>query len=134
VAVVKTQPAALGLLAVLLLQLDWEFKMSRFAIIENDVVINLAEAESIEIMGLVLPDAELVLEITDATGEPYIGGEYRPDVQKFIPYKSYDSWVWNEESWSWNSPVAYPTDGNMYRWDEEIENWVELAISAEEAV
>jgi hypothetical protein len=108
--------------------------MSRFAIIENNVVVNLAEAESIEVMGLVMPDIELVLEVTEITGEPFIGGEYRPDVKRFIPYKSYESWIWNEESWSWNPPVAYPADGNMYRWDEEIENWIELAVPAEEAV
>ena len=108
--------------------------MSRFAVIENNVVVNLAEAESIAIMGLVLPDAELVLEITEATGEPCIGGEYRSDVQKFVPYKSYASWTWDEKNWSWKSPKKYPTDGKMYRWDEETSAWIELVIPKEPTV
>ena len=103
--------------------------MSRFAIIENNVVINLAEAESIEIMGLVLPDAELVVEVTEATGEPIISGEYRPDVQKFIPYKSYNSWTWDEDQWSWIAPKPYPetvSEGSIVKWDEQALAWVEF--------
>jgi hypothetical protein len=41
----------------------------------------------------------------------------------FIAPKSYDSWIFNEETCQWKPPVAYPTDGVMYQWDEETTNW-----------
>jgi hypothetical protein len=42
----------------------------------------------------------------------------------FIPPKVYNSWVLNEESCLWEAPVAYPTDGKAYQWDETTVNWV----------
>ena len=44
----------------------------------------------------------------------------------FIPKKTYNSWVLNEQTCLWEAPVAYPTDGKGYIWDELIKNW-ELA-------
>lgn len=38
----------------------------------------------------------------------------------------YASWVFNEETCSFEAPVAYPQDGNGYRWDEETTSWVEI--------
>lgn len=40
------------------------------------------------------------------------------------PNQPYPSWVYNEETYSWSAPVAYPEDGNKYTWDEDVENWV----------
>jgi hypothetical protein len=34
------------------------------------------------------------------------------------------SWVWSEEVASWVAPVAQPTNGLPYLWDEIIGNWV----------
>ena len=34
------------------------------------------------------------------------------------------SWVWNNELTSWVAPVAAPTDGFPYIWDEAVVNWV----------
>jgi hypothetical protein len=33
------------------------------------------------------------------------------------------SWVWNEETASYVAPVAVPTDGYPYLWDEAANNW-----------
>lgn len=38
----------------------------------------------------------------------------------------YPSWVFNEETCSFVPPTPYPTDGNLYRWDEETTAWVEI--------
>lgn len=43
----------------------------------------------------------------------------------FIPPKPFASWVLDEDSCLWQAPVAYPTDGKFYSWDEEAGNWVE---------
>jgi hypothetical protein len=34
------------------------------------------------------------------------------------------SWVWSEEAVSWIAPVAQPTDGLPYLWDESLNNWI----------
>ncbi len=54
-----------------------------------------------------------------------IGFTYDNVRDAFIPPKPYASWVLNETSCLWESPVAYPTDGNMYRWDEATTAWVQ---------
>jgi hypothetical protein len=33
------------------------------------------------------------------------------------------SWVWNEETASYVAPIASPTDGYPYLWDEATNNW-----------
>jgi len=55
----------------------------------------------------------------------YAGIGYTYDSQRdaFIPEKPYNSWIFNENTCNWDAPVAYPTDGNMYNWNEENQNW-----------
>ena len=48
-----------------------------------------------------------------------IGFSYDPDRDAFIPPKPYPSWKINETSCLWEAPVAMPTDGKMYNWDED---------------
>jgi hypothetical protein len=58
----------------------------------------------------------------------YAGMGYTYDSVRdaFIPPKPFDSWVLNEETCNWDAPVAYPTDGKMYSWDEATASWVEV--------
>jgi hypothetical protein len=44
----------------------------------------------------------------------------------FIPPKPYASWLLNEDTCLWDAPVAYPTDGKRYAWDESQQNWIEV--------
>lgn len=41
----------------------------------------------------------------------------------FITPSPYPSWVLNEETCKWEAPIAYPTDGLMYSWNEELTEW-----------
>jgi hypothetical protein len=52
-----------------------------------------------------------------------IGYIYDSNRDAFIPQKSYNSWVLNEQTCNWEAPVAYPTDGQRYSWDEENQKW-----------
>jgi hypothetical protein len=52
-----------------------------------------------------------------------IGYTYDENRDAFIPQKPYNSWVLNESTCLWNAPVAYPTDGQRYNWNEENQNW-----------
>lgn len=52
-----------------------------------------------------------------------IGFSYDPDNDVFLAPKPYPSWVLNETTWTWEAPVAYPTDGEAYIWNENQGNW-----------
>lgn len=52
-----------------------------------------------------------------------IGYTYDTGRDAFIAPKPYESWVLNEETCQWESPVPYPTDGVMYQWNEELADW-----------
>lgn len=41
----------------------------------------------------------------------------------FIPPKPFASWVLNEDTCQWEAPVAYPTDGLAYAWNEDLGDW-----------
>jgi len=53
-----------------------------------------------------------------------IGFTYDSTRDAFIPPQPFASWTLNETSCLWEAPVAYPEDGNIYRWDEDTTNWV----------
>jgi len=55
-----------------------------------------------------------------------IGFTYDRTRDAFIPPKPYASWVLNETSCLWDSPVPYPTDGKKYQWDEITTSWIEM--------
>jgi len=56
-----------------------------------------------------------------------IGYTYRKDIDAFVPPQPFASWTLNADA-QWEPPVAMPTDGQMYAWDEATTSWVELAM------
>jgi hypothetical protein len=52
-----------------------------------------------------------------------IGYTYDEDRDAFIPKKPFNSWVLNETTCLWESPVAYPNDGQKYIWNEQNQTW-----------
>lgn len=52
-----------------------------------------------------------------------IGYSYDSQLDAFIPPKPYDSWVLNQESCIWESPISKPEDENDYLWNEEKISW-----------
>jgi hypothetical protein len=55
-----------------------------------------------------------------------IGFTYDHTRDAFIPPKPYPSWVLNEDTCLWESPIAYPNDGKKYIWNEVTTSWVEI--------
>lgn len=55
-----------------------------------------------------------------------IGYTYDATNDVFIEPKPFPSWVLDESTWLWEAPIARPTDGKKYRWDESTTNWVEV--------
>ena len=52
-----------------------------------------------------------------------IGYTYDEDRDAFIPKKPYASWILNETTCLWDSPVVKPDDGQIYSWNEETTSW-----------
>ena len=71
-------------------------------------------------------------------GEPFrgnyagVGYEYRADLDAFIPPRPFDSWILDETTFRWVSPVALPADASSqegdglteYVWDESVGEWM----------
>ena len=52
-----------------------------------------------------------------------IGFSYDEELDAFIPPKPFNSWMLDEETCQWEAPVAYPTDGFSYVWNESKVDW-----------
>jgi hypothetical protein len=71
--------------------------------------------------------------VHDNGGTPFrknhagIGYTYDETRDAFIPLKSYNSWILNEETCLWEPPVSKPTteieENQYYSWNESIINW-----------
>ena len=63
----------------------------------------------------------------------YAGVGYTYDAERdaFIPPKPYPSWVLNEDTCRWDSPVPRPTDGKDYVWNENKREWEEVVVHGE---
>ena len=58
-----------------------------------------------------------------------IGYSYDKERDAFIPPQPFPSWVLNDTSCLWEAPVAVPTDGKRYDWDEDSGSWVEVTAA-----
>lgn len=54
-----------------------------------------------------------------------IGYTYDENLDAFIPPKPFPSYVLDGVKGVWGAPVAYPTDGKEYYWDETSVSWKE---------
>lgn len=52
-----------------------------------------------------------------------IGFDYDATRDAFIAPKPFASWLLNEDTCQWEAPIAYPTDGVMYKWNEDKTDW-----------
>jgi hypothetical protein len=52
-----------------------------------------------------------------------IGYTYDETRDAFIPPKPFNSWILNESTCLWESPIPYPQDNNKYMWNETLQNW-----------
>jgi hypothetical protein len=57
-----------------------------------------------------------------------IGYNYDATNDVFYAPQPYPSWILNNTTWLWEAPVAMPTDGKKYKWNESITNWEEVTL------
>ena len=114
--------------------------MSHFAKVENGIVtqVMVADWETLNQPGHPWGDPSLFVQTSYNThggqhpeGRPLrknyagIGYTYDSTRDAFIPPKPFPSWVLNEDTCLWGSPVPMPTTG-MHTWDEATTSWVEV--------
>ena len=58
-----------------------------------------------------------------------IGYIYDAVRDAFIPPQPFASWLLNNDTCLWEAPVAMPTDGKPYEWNEATTSWKELAVA-----
>ena len=51
---------------------------------------------------------------------------YDEDKDMFSPPQPYPSWTIDDATGFWKAPVAYPSDGNKYDWNESTKSWTKL--------
>ena len=55
-----------------------------------------------------------------------IGYTYDEDRDAFIPPKPFNSWILNEDTCNWESPIPLPSDASIdkrYKWNEQNQSW-----------
>lgn len=53
-----------------------------------------------------------------------IGYTYDPIFDHFYGPKTYDSWIFNSDTATWNPPIPNPSNSTQfYRWNEELLKW-----------
>ena len=99
--------------------------MANYALIKNQTVIHVIvfddpTPELLEQFKNEYDADEIVLapHIYVVPDDSYVSG-------KFIAKQTHNGWVFNEEHYWWEPPVAYPSDGLVYGWDEETLSWVQ---------
>ena len=114
--------------------------MSHYAKIENGLVVQVIVAEEDFIATGALGDPAGWIQTSYNTrggehpeGRPlrknYAGIGYTYDTGRdaFIPPQPYPSWTLNEDTCLWDCPVAMPTEGGPFTWNEEAQTWDAIA-------
>lgn len=58
-----------------------------------------------------------------------VGYHYDAQADAFYAPQPYASWVLSPLTFLWEAPVAMPTDGKQYSWDEATTSWKELVAA-----
>ena len=108
--------------------------MSHFAQVENGIVTQVIVAEQ-DVIDSGLFGTGWVQTSYNTRGNQHpegrplrgnyagIGYIYDQVNDVFYAPQPYPSWTLNTTSWTWGSPVPYPTDGEAYFWDEANLTW-----------
>jgi hypothetical protein len=112
--------------------------MAHFAQVENNIVTQVIVADTKEwceanLGGTwVQTSYNTIGNVHTLGGTPlnknYAGIGYTWDGVGFSAPRPFESWTLNKDTYIWEAPVAMPTDGKMYKWDEATTSWVEVAL------
>jgi len=111
--------------------------MSHFAKVENGLVTQVIAAEQDFIdtgvvgHGWIQTSYNTIANKHTKGGTPLrgnyagIGFTYDATNDVFYPPQPFPSWNLDHSDWTWKAPVAMPTEGGLYKWNEPT-GWVEI--------
>ena len=106
--------------------------MSHFAKVENGVVVQVIVAEQDVIDSGIFGHGWVQTSYNTHGGQHpegrplhknYAGIGYTWDGTGFAAPQPYPSWSMNQTSYLWECPVAMPTSGGPYSWNESAQTW-----------
>jgi hypothetical protein len=114
--------------------------MSHFAKVNNGIVeqVIVAEPEFFETFVDTSPGEWIQTSYNTHGNQHILGGTplrgnyacigfiYDRTNDVFYAPKPYQSWTINQTTWLWEAPIAYPTDGKDYTWNESTTSWIEV--------
>ena len=116
--------------------------MAHFAKIEDNLVTQVIVVDNSDILDESNNESEaLGIKICqDLLGGTWVQTSYNGNIRKnyagigytydssrdaFIDPSPHASWVLNETTCKYEAPIAYPSDGKHYGWNEATTSWVE---------
>ena len=121
--------------------------MSHFAKVENGIVTSVIVIEQDVLNTGLWGDPAMWVQTSYNTygGEHRLGGTpmrknyaglgyiYDSERDAFYAPQPYPSWILNEDTCLWESPVAMPepVEGTYYTWDEDTLSWISNTITIE---
>ena len=109
---------------------------NHFAKVENNIVTEVVVAEAAWIQSRQDKDQWIQTSYNTRANQHLRGGTplrgnyagigfvYDRDKDVFYPPRPFPSWQLNDATYQWKAPVAYPTDGNFYTWNEQQQQWI----------
>ena len=88
--------------------------MANYAKVINNVVTRVIVADANFINSFVENEPGIWVETTNAS----IDWNY--DGNNFYSPQPFNSWTLNTDTYVWEAPLDYPTDGKVYRWNESL--------------
>jgi len=100
--------------------------VEQVVVVSNDVAIT--EQAGIEFLRNLYKDKHLPIIQTSYNNNirknfAGIGFQYDQQRDAFIAPKPFSSWILNEDTCQWQSPIPYPNDENRYKWNEQNQSW-----------
>lgn len=99
-----------------------------FAIIKNNIITNLVASDDPDAVPILkeLTEADAVVDASNFS-IAFIGAEVRDG--NVVPRKPFDSWIWDEASFSWQPPKPMPVlDNTVFVWDNEQSDWIAVPL------
>ena len=94
---------------------------------ENGVIVNVilwSDETDDQLLADGITDFE---EVTGMVPRPGIGWTW-DEKRGYRPPKPYPSWLWDKVNWI--APVAEPSEGGPYTWNEETQSWDQVESPA----
>ena len=117
--------------------------MANFAQLDNNIVVQVIVVDNSDCLDEQGIESEAIGTqfCTDLLGGTWVQTSYNGNMRKnyagigntydtnrdaFIAPSPFPSWVLDEVTCRYDSPVPYPTDDKMYLWDEDTTSWIEV--------